>query len=145
LSEQPGILKEFFGARVGYLPEGSALFFGSLSHLALRGLENYAEETVKMLKVFSNMLRGGCSVAHVVLVPLGGIASAGLVRDLYDMDSWLRSGVVSNLMSLPASRETLWRTLESANRITLSIRAANAERVTVCTCRKILKPAARSA
>jgi hypothetical protein len=52
LSEQPGILKEFFGARAGYLPEGSILFFGSLSHLALRGLENYSEEAVKMLKVF---------------------------------------------------------------------------------------------
>jgi hypothetical protein len=129
LSEQPGILTEFFGARAGYLPEGSALFFGSLSHLALRGLENYAEETVKMFKVFSNMLKGGCSVAHVLLVPLGGIASAGLVRDLYDMDSWLRSGVVSNLTCLPASREVLWRTLENANKIALSIRAANAERV----------------
>jgi hypothetical protein len=129
LSEQPGILKEFFGARAGYLPEGSELFFGLLSHLALRGLENYAEETVKMLKVFSNMLKSGCSVAHVVLVPLGSVPSAGLVRDLYDLDSWLRSGVVSNLMSLPASREALWRMLEHANKIMLSVQAANAERV----------------
>jgi hypothetical protein len=48
LSEQPGILKEFFGNRTGYLPEGSVLYFGSLSHLALRGLETYAEEVVKM-------------------------------------------------------------------------------------------------
>jgi hypothetical protein len=54
LSEQPGILKEFFGAKVGYLPEGSALFFGSLSHLALRGLENYAEEAVKMLSLLKH-------------------------------------------------------------------------------------------
>jgi hypothetical protein len=50
LSEQPGILKEFFGTRAGYLPEGSALFFGSLSHLALRGLENYAEGLLKYAK-----------------------------------------------------------------------------------------------
>jgi hypothetical protein len=129
LSEQPGILKEFFGTRAGYLPEGSALFFGSLSHLALRGLENYAEEAVKMLKVFSNMLKSGCSVAHAVLLPLGGILSAGLVRDLYDLDSWLRSGVVSNLMSLPASREALWRTLNLSNNVSASVQAANAERV----------------
>jgi spermidine/putrescine-binding protein len=82
-----------------------------------------------MLKVFSNMLRSGCSVAHVVLVPLGGVPSAGLIRDLYDLDSWLRSGVVSNLMSLPASREALWRMLELSNKVTLSVQAANAERV----------------
>jgi hypothetical protein len=95
----------------------------------LRGLENYAEEAVKMLKVFSNMLKSGCSVAHAVLVPLGGILSAGLVRDLYDLDSWLRSGVVSNLMSLPASREALWRTLNLSNKVSASVQAANAERV----------------
>jgi hypothetical protein len=63
-----------------------------------------------------------------VLVPLGGVLSAGLVRDLYDLDSWLRSGVVSNLMTLPASREALWRTLTLSNKITASVQAANAER-----------------
>jgi hypothetical protein len=56
LTEQPGVLKEFCGGRAGYLPEGSVLFFGSLSHLAMRGLENYAEETVHIFKVFSNIL-----------------------------------------------------------------------------------------
>jgi hypothetical protein len=30
----------------------------------MRGLENYAEETVKIFKVFSNMLRSGCSVSQ---------------------------------------------------------------------------------
>jgi hypothetical protein len=109
LTEQPGILKEFFGSRTGYLPEGSVLLFGSLSHLAMRGLESYAEETVRAYKVFSNMLKSGCSVAHVVYVPLGGIQSDGLIRDLYDLDSWLRSGIISTAASLPASRECFWR------------------------------------
>jgi hypothetical protein len=82
LTEQPGVLKEFFGGRAGYLLEGSVLFFGSLSHLAMRGLENYAEETVRIFKVFSNMLKSGCSMAHVVHAPLGGVRSDGLIRDI---------------------------------------------------------------
>jgi hypothetical protein len=71
LSEQPGILKEFFGNRSGYLPEGSMLCFGSLSHLTMRGLETYADEVVKTFKVFSIRLSAGCIVAHTVLLPLG--------------------------------------------------------------------------
>jgi hypothetical protein len=109
LSELLGLLKEFFGNRTGYLPEGSVLYFGSLSHLAMRGIETYAEEVVKLYKVFSNMLASGCSVAHAVAVPLGGIQSEGLVRDLYNLDLWLRSGIVSNMLSLPVTREKLWK------------------------------------
>jgi hypothetical protein len=71
LSEQPGILKEFFGNRSRYLPEGSMLCFGSLSHLTMRGLETYADEVVKTFKVFSIRLSAGCIVAHTVLLPLG--------------------------------------------------------------------------
>jgi hypothetical protein len=85
------------------------LYFGLLSHLAMRGIETYAKEVVKLYKVFSNMLASGCSVAHAVTVPLGGIQSEGLVRDLYDLDSWLRSGIVGNMLSLPVTREKLWK------------------------------------
>jgi hypothetical protein len=109
LSELPGVRKEFFGNRTGYLPEGSVLYFGSLSHLSLRGLETYTEEVVKMFKVFTNMLTGGCSVAHTVHFPLGGIRSEGLVRDMYNLDAWLRSGIVGSILSLPLTREKFWQ------------------------------------
>jgi hypothetical protein len=109
LSEFPGLLKEFFGNRTGYLPEGSILYFGSLSHLSMRGIETNAEEVVKLYKVFTNMLTGGCSVAHAVAVPLGGVKSEGLVRNLYDLDSWLCSGIVGNMLSLPVTRAKLWQ------------------------------------
>jgi hypothetical protein len=85
LSELPSLLKEFFGNRFGYLPEGSLLMFGSLSHLGKRGLESYAEECIKLQKVFTNMLPKTCSVTHLLVVPLGGIESAGMIRDLYDL------------------------------------------------------------
>jgi hypothetical protein len=117
------LLKEFFGNRTRYLPEGSVLVFGSLSHLAARGLESYAEEVVKIFKVFTNMLPAGCVVAHTVHAPLGGIESEGLIRDLFDLDSWLRSGTVSTLLSLPKSRETFWRVVRRENK-ELSIKFA---------------------
>jgi hypothetical protein len=115
LYEQPGLLKEFFGNRAGYLPEGSTLVFGSISHLSTRGLENYLEETVKMYKVFSNMLARGCSVAHYVPVPLGGVWSEALVRDIYDLDSWLRNNAFSNQAPFPKSREKFWEIVRAEN------------------------------
>jgi hypothetical protein len=115
LSELPGILKKYFGNRSGYLPEGSLLMFGSLSHLGKRGLESYAEECVKLIKVFSNMLPKTCSVTHLLAVPLGGIESEGLIRDLYDLDCWLRISTGTNIPSLPAARAKLWEILSSNN------------------------------
>jgi hypothetical protein len=115
LSELPGLLKEFFGNRTGYLPEGSLLLFGSQSHLGKRGLENYAEECVKLQKVFTNMLPRTCSITHLLVVPLGGIESAGLIRDLYDLDCWLRVNTGTNVPSLPAARTKLWEILNSSN------------------------------
>jgi hypothetical protein len=74
----------------------------------MRGIETYAEEVVKLFKVFTNMLTGGCSVAHTVCFPLGGIRSEGLIRDLYDLDAWLHSGIVGIMLSLPLTREKFW-------------------------------------
>jgi hypothetical protein len=115
LNELPGLLKEFFGNRSGYLPEGSLLLFGSLSHLASRGLESYAEEVVKIFRVFSNMLSRGCSLSHSISVPLGGVDGEGLVRDLYDLDCWLKSGAVSTFLSLPNSRSSFWKVIRDEN------------------------------
>jgi hypothetical protein len=111
LSDLPGILKEFFGNRPKFLPEGSLLLFGSLSQLAKRGVENYAEECVKYQKVLTNMIPNTCSVTHVVFVPLGGIDTPGLIRDHYDLDCWLRKSVPSSAASLPVARRKLWQIL----------------------------------
>jgi hypothetical protein len=112
LSEMPGLLKEYFGKQHGFLPEGSMLMFGSLSHLALRGLEHYSEECVKIFKAFTNMLPNTCSVTHLVFAPLGDVAGPGLIRDLYDLDSWLRSAG-TGMPSLPQSRKKFWDILLS--------------------------------
>jgi hypothetical protein len=75
----------------------------------LRGLETYAEEVVKMFKIFTNMLTSGCSVVHTVHFPLGGIQPEGLIRDMYDLDAWLRSSIVGAMLSLPLTREKFWQ------------------------------------
>jgi hypothetical protein len=79
----------------------------------MRGIETYAEEVVKLFKVFTNMLTGGCTVAHVVLFPLGGVRSEGLIRYLYDLDAWLRSGIVGTMLSLPLTREKFWEIVKA--------------------------------
>jgi hypothetical protein len=107
LSELPGMLKEYFGGLPGCLPEGSMVMFGSLSHLAKRGLENYAEECVKIKKVIMNMLPGSCTVIHMVFVPLGGLEGEATIRDLYDLDSWLR-GAGHSGENLRLSRAEFW-------------------------------------
>jgi hypothetical protein len=117
LSELPGVLKEFFGNRTRYLPEGSLLMYGSLSHLIARGPENYAEEAVKMGKVFSNMLHRSCSITHTVFLPLGGVGSPGIIRDMYDIDCWLKSGSVTSSFSLPATRSAVWEVFREENNI----------------------------
>jgi hypothetical protein len=71
LHELPGLLKEFFAGPDGRvrLPEESALLYGALSHVAARGLDNYADEVVPCPGLNYN-----------IIVPLGGICSEGLIR-----------------------------------------------------------------
>jgi hypothetical protein len=79
------------------------------------GLENYSEECVKIQKVISNMIPNTCSVTHVVFVPLGGLETAGLIRDLYDLDCWLRRSGSGTGPSLPETRRKLWQLLTESN------------------------------
>jgi hypothetical protein len=70
---------------------------------------------VKIFKVFSNMLSRGCSLSHSISVPLGGVEGEGLVRDLYDLDCWLRGGDVSTFLSLPNLRSSFWKVVRDEN------------------------------
>jgi hypothetical protein len=44
-------------------------------------------------------------------VPLGGICSAGLIRMMIDIDSWLQSGDNRSPYALACTPDTLWRSL----------------------------------
>jgi hypothetical protein len=113
LHELPGLLKEFFAGQDGQvmLPDGSAVLFGSLSHLATRGLDNYADEVVKTNRTITGLVSCQITVAHNIFVPLGGVCSEGLVRMMIDLDSWLQCGDVSVPYALTRSMERLWEQL----------------------------------
>jgi hypothetical protein len=114
LFELPGLLREFFageGGRIS-LPEGSVVLYGSLCHLAVRGLDNYADEVDRTGKTIGSMVGGrGVTTAHNIFVPLGGICSAGLIRMMLDLDCWLQVGDTMTPYSLTRSRNKLWELL----------------------------------
>jgi hypothetical protein len=60
-------------------------------------------------------------LTHIVTIPLGGIESDGLVRDLYDLDSWLCSGAVNSYLSLPRTHEKLWHVIRDENKALTSV------------------------
>ena len=61
----------------------------SLSHLALYGLSNYAEEIVQAYYNKSNMVGPGNYLLPWICIPLSGITNDDLIRDLADRDSSL--------------------------------------------------------
>jgi hypothetical protein len=113
LHELPGLLKEFFVSQDGKvrLPEGSAILFGALSHLAARGLDNYADEVVKTYKTIGALVHGQITTAHNIMVPLGGVCSDGLIRMMIDLDCWLQGSDTNTPYALSRTRELLWQTL----------------------------------
>jgi hypothetical protein len=130
LHELPGLLREFFptGSKGKVsLPEGSLVIYGALSHLAARGVENYAEEVVRTRRVLTGMLGSAINLAHSIFVPLGGLCSAGLIRMMVDLDSWLNSNSSDISFSLIKAREALWNILLEG--VDLTDSSASGERI----------------
>ena len=72
------------------LPVGSAILFGSASHLANVGLAYYTEELVLVNKNLREMFSG-----EVVLLPcpfmlVEGSSNAALLRSIFELASWLK-------------------------------------------------------
>ncbi len=51
----------------------------------------------------------GVNVIPFVPVPIGGIGSETLARDMMDLDSWIVCTGAGQATGLPDSRDTLWR------------------------------------
>ncbi len=115
LSELPDLLAEYFGrGKSCAVPENSAIVFGSISHLAHRGLTNYIEEITRTASTLIGATGGRVNISHYTYTPLGGITDPCLVRDLLDLDSWLSLDHNSN-RSLPRARAALWQTILEQN------------------------------
>jgi len=73
----------------GSLTPGSVVLYGSLSHLRACGIQEYAEGLVKTYVSLAAKVGGGVDVVPLVPVPMHGMESGSLIRDLMDMDAWL--------------------------------------------------------
>ncbi len=73
LGELPDLLTEYFGrGRASVIPENSLVLFGSVAHLAQRGLSNYVEELVRTAASISAITNGRANISHYIYTPLGG-------------------------------------------------------------------------
>jgi hypothetical protein len=96
----------------GCLPPGSIVLLGSISHLALNGLQQYVEDLVRYLAIISSEVGGGgATVIPYVPIPLAGITSDELLRDMIDLDSWIIGSGLGDLYTLQATRALFWDTL----------------------------------
>jgi hypothetical protein len=93
----------------GSLPSGSVMLVGSMSHLAKNGLNFYAPLLVETMTRLAGKVGPGVNVIPFVLVPIGGIGSETLARDIMDLDSWIVSTGAGQATGLPDSRDTFWR------------------------------------
>ncbi len=106
LREMEGVFLDFLAEFVrprGSLPVGSVVLVGSLSYLGIRGIHSYSEDLVKTIASICARVGQGVEVVPLVLVPIAGLGGAGLVWDVFDLDSWiLGSGNVSgNILQDP--------------------------------------------
>ena len=100
---------------VGRLPQGSVVLVGSVTHLSLSGLSNYAEELVKVIRSISVSAGQGTTVIPSVPLLLGGITCPVLVRLLMDIDSWILSSQLPPNLSLPVTRNLVWDKVKCDN------------------------------
>ncbi len=58
----------------------------------------------------------GVNVIPLLPIPVGGIGSETLIRDMMDLDSWIVSTGAGQAAGLPDSRDTFWRVVLEAGR-----------------------------
>jgi hypothetical protein len=87
-----------------------------MSHLAKNGLNFYAPLLVETMTRMAGRVGPGVNVIPLLPVPVGGIGSETLIRDMMDLDSWIVSTGAGQATGLPDSRDTFWRVVLEAGR-----------------------------
>jgi hypothetical protein len=80
-----------------------------MSHLAKNGLNFYAPILVETMTRMAGKVGPGVNVIPFVPVPIGGIGSETLARDMMDLNSWIVSTGAGQATGLPDTGDTLWR------------------------------------
>jgi hypothetical protein len=111
LVEILGLFRDIFREHMrpaGQFPPGSVVMLGSLSHLAMYGLQHYVEEMVRVASILGSEIGQGSTIIPYIPIPLAGINSEDVVRELLDFDCWLASAGLGDIVSLPETRDLFW-------------------------------------
>jgi hypothetical protein len=87
-----------------------------MSHLAKNGLNYYAPILVETMTRMAGKVGPGVNVIPLLPIPVGGIGSETLIRDMMDLDSWIVSTGSGQATGLPDSRDTFWWVILEAGR-----------------------------
>jgi hypothetical protein len=79
-------------------------------------LNFYAPLLVETMTRMASRVGPGVNVIPLLPVPVAGISSETLVRDMMDLDSWFVSTGAGQAAGLPDSRDTFWRVALEAGR-----------------------------
>jgi hypothetical protein len=90
------------------LPSGSVILVGSMSHLAKNGLNFYAPKLVETMTRMAGRVGPGVNVIPLLPVPVGGIGSETLLRDMMDLDCWI---VSTGAGQAGGSRDAFWQVI----------------------------------
>jgi hypothetical protein len=80
-----------------------------MSHLAKNGLNFYAPILVKTITRMAGRVGPGVNVIPLLPIPVGGIGSETLLRDMMDLDCWILSTGAGQATGLPDSRDDFCR------------------------------------
>jgi hypothetical protein len=72
------------------IPAGSVVVMSSATHLLMEGLEGYVEDMIRSLNKIGSIFGGGIIAAPGIPIFLGGCNSPELIRDVWDLMSWLK-------------------------------------------------------
>jgi len=92
----------------GSLPQGSVILIGSLTHIRVRGLADYAEAVVNSGHRLGARMGANVDIVPLPPVPLGGVIGAAAVRSLFDFDTWLTAQRHPVGTCLPEARKVFW-------------------------------------
>ncbi len=84
------------------------ILVGSMSHLAKNGLNFYAPILVETMTRMAGRVGPGVNVIPLLPIPVGGIGSETLLRDMMDLDCWIVSTGAGQANGLPDSRDAFW-------------------------------------
>jgi hypothetical protein len=96
------------------LPAGSLVMVGSLSHLHVVGVEQYALDLIRAINELSARVGSSCHVVPAVLVPIAGIHDRELVRKMADLDSWICAAWPQPNLCFAESRGAVWAEMRAA-------------------------------